>query len=142
MKSIQLVILIVLCSIVLISCDKMDFKKDISGNWRLDFAGGGIVPHELETNYTNLVLKKNKEYAIFSNDTLKTNGIFSVLTYSEYPPKPYEPFYLRFEIDAILTSIKGFPFNENLDVIFNSQDTLILSDWAADGAQWFFIKKK
>ena len=135
-------ILIVFCSIVFISCEKIEFKKDISGNWQLIGAGGGIVYHVIETNYSNLYLTRNLEYSIFSNNDLKLSSQFSIYSYKENPTPPFEPFYIKFNVDSIPSSITGFPFIDNLDVVFKSRDTLILSSWDVDGAEWVFVKEE
>jgi hypothetical protein len=143
MKNKLILILLSLLMIPLFSCEKIEFKNDISGTWEILFAEGGLFPHSIETNYSHLRLKKGDHYFIFNHDTLKAKGEFTIYKsgYGHY--QNAEPYFIKLRKCSGQDPNLKFPIDVNLDVRFYSNDTLILYDRGiADGNEYCFIRSK
>ena len=121
------------------SCEKIEFKKDISGRWQFDGAGGGIFGGWYKDNtFSHLELKKSNRYYIYNFDTLKAKGDY-VMKESENKNNWFEPYYLNFFTTDYLKI--SFPFNQDLDVTIIHNDTLLLSERNIDGLSYYFTRK-
>ncbi len=131
----------ILVAIFLISCEKMEFRKDIKGTWYILHAGGGDSSSESETNFTHLSLKQNNQYSIFNHDTLKASGTFSLYDSGYDDNKYYEPFYVIFKKGSTYDPKLFFPIDEKLDISIFNNDTLAFSGRnITDGIQFFFTR--
>jgi hypothetical protein len=143
MKPKSFLIHLIMLMILFISCEKSGFRKDISGTWELLGAGGGLSPHEIETNFNYLRLKTINQYLIFNYDTLKASGDYAVYESGYEDNQYFEPFFIRFNKGSNYDIKLTFPIDEDLDVSIINNDTLILSERQfSDGYQYFFTRAK
>jgi hypothetical protein len=124
-------------SIITLSCEKMEFKKDISGTWKSGIIINGNAGTCDPVNFTHLVLKKSYRFSIYNYDTLKVSGEYSV---KESSGVHYEPFSINFATSSELRL--SFPFNKTLNVMISrNNDTLVLVEQVIDGLEYCFTKK-
>jgi len=143
MKKKSIFFLAIIILITYSSCEKMEFRKDISGTWKSLFAGSGYSPHDIKVNYTLLRLKSNNRYYIYNYDTLKASGKYSIYDSGYENNKYYEPFYINFEKGSTFDSKLTFQIDKNLDVSIINNDTIGFSlRKIADGEQYFFTRSK
>jgi hypothetical protein len=137
---IRTLLIAIICLIGLISCEKVEFRKDISGLWQCDGVGGGYVSSWYEPyNFTHIKLKRNYQYSIYNYDTLKISGKYSMSDYENYNGKYFEPYLIKLSNNNDLRI--SFPFNQDLQVTIINNDTLILGDRNDDGLQYYFTRK-
>ena len=143
MKTKIIPVLTLIILLIIYSCEKIEFRRDISGTWNTFFAGGGLSLSEIKTNYTSLRLTSHNRYSIFNYDTLKASGKYTLFESGYKNNKYYEPFYIKFEKGSPYDAKLVFPIEGNLDIsIFNS-DTIAFSPRdISDGLQFFFTKSK
>ena len=139
MKTKIILYLSIILLFMIVSCEKLEFRKDISGNWKSLGSGGGINGGGDVTYFTQLKISKNYSYSVFKNDTLKTSGKYSVLN-PDHKSNYYETFYIYFHNSSNQHYALKFPFEESLFVKFYSSDTLVLSEQYADGFNYLFIR--
>jgi hypothetical protein len=118
----------------------MEFQNDLTGTWKIIWTSGGMVPQTIQTNFSLLQIKKNNHYFIYSNDTLKASGDYSIFKAGYNPYLKKQTFEVQFNngIDQGLQVI--FPFNEKLSTEFISNDTLVFSQTCPDCSQFAFAK--
>lgn len=123
--------------IIMLSCEKTEFRKDITGIWTsgiiLNGNGGTAEP----VNFTDLKITKGYRYYIYNDETLIVSGSYSL---SDSDDKNFEPFAIKFESQNG-TNI-NFSFNRDLNIkLSRNSDTLKFSQKLVDGFEYYFIKK-
>ena len=127
---------------ILISCEKADFRRDISGKWEFLSAGGGETFHSISVNFTSIVLDNSYNYFIYSNDTLKASGNYSLHDSGYNSESGLEKYYIRFNKGAYFNPTLIFPIDIDLDIDIQKSDTLVLYERGyADGIGFSFTKK-
>lgn len=123
------------------SCEKYDFKRDLSGSWIIYQVSGGLYPHQSPFNFTKLRISSNDTWVIYNHDTLMASGTVSIYRSSHSYDPSLEDYYIKFNKGEPFYKEPTLPLDEELDVEFLHNDTLILSQRnVADGYQYYFAK--
>ena len=140
MKTNRIIITTILL-IGLVSCEKVEFRKDISGVWQFDWQGGPFQGGWYKNDsYTHLKITSNYQYFIYKHDTLKISGKYSVFESEEKNSDFYEPYYVKFNNSNSNNGV-GFPFNWDLNVAVIHNDTLYFAERNIDGQSYYFTRK-
>lgn len=136
--SIQLAIFL----IALLSCNKLEFRNEISGVWKILNISGGFVLQSPEPHFTILQVKKNNSFYISRNDTLLAHGSYDLYKSDQDPVYKDEPYEIQFNSGYNHEPRLVFPFGERLIVRFFSTDTLVLDEGCCDRFTYTFTRSK
>lgn len=133
-------LLIIIFLIGSISCEKMEFKRDISGVWKCDGVGGGFIGTWIKPKaFSHISIRKNNRYYIYNLDTLKTSGEY-IIKESDQNQEYFEPYNIFFKNST--SEDFGFPLNIELDLTIINNDTIVFGESNYDdGLQFFFTRK-
>jgi hypothetical protein len=142
MKNKPKITLLILLLTIFVSCEKMQFQNDIYGTWEIQWAGGGLYLHAIETNFSHLKINKSDQYFMYRNDSLKASGNYTICKTGYDPYQKKETFEMEFKKGIKQDPKIRFPFDDKLDTRFFSNDTLIFSENCADCYQYCFVRLK
>ena len=137
MKTLKTVL--VIATLILISCEKSEFNANLIGEWNIYGTGGGIFGQGSTYNFDYMLLESGNDYIFVRNDTIIEKGTYRLLDYaSDILSGEYS---IRFNPKNQLNG--GAPQITDHELIVNliTTDTLSLCEEMIDGFCYYFAKK-
>jgi hypothetical protein len=126
----------ILLAILLSSCEKLEFKNDIEGSWKIELISGG-QNNLVAPNYDHLQFK-NSNYIILRDESTIEKGSYSL---NKFDDSNYYKWYIHFNVDYNHDPTLTFDNSCNFFIDLISNDTLILSQKdIADGMSYYYTK--
>jgi len=131
--------ILVIASLILLSCERSEFSTDLIGKWYIYGSGGGFSGQGASYNFDYLSLETDYDYGCTRNDTIVESGTYKLFPNSsdifqgEYTIK----FNPKHKIKG------GVPQISEKEMIVDqlAADTLSLCDGMIDGFCFYFVKE-
>jgi len=133
---------LIVLSLLLYSCKKIECQKDYTGIWNYVGAFGGYAAQSVYINQCVIQIRKNNHYFIYRNDSLVASGEYSLYKVIKGMGWSTEPYDIYFKKGYLTDPYLMFPFDTRLFPQFYTTDTLVLNQYCADCYEFFFVRQK
>jgi hypothetical protein len=120
------------------SCEKSEFRQDLTGTWEIFRSGGGIAGQGASYDFNLMRLDQKNRYQFTRNDTLIEKGTFMVVTYEQELSIPNAHYEIEFEPKYKLGNGVNQITSGSKIVQMISNDTIGLTDGFLDGFIYYF----
>jgi hypothetical protein len=133
-------LLILLVTILLLSCEKQDFQHKLVGKWRIIGSGGGIGGQGDSYNFSTLVLDRKERYKFLRSNSIVETGDYLISDNETNFGQEYWEFQLEFKFDSRIDDGAAHLSPGALVIQMISSDSLCLAEPFADGFGWCFVR--
>jgi hypothetical protein len=128
--------------IILVSCEKLEFKHDIIGNWRIFGSGGGITGRGNSYNFNFMSIKQGNDYQFIRNDTVIEKGTYKLIRNENESFKTLGDYAITFSAKNRLGIGASQITSETKIIQMVANDTIILADgYIDDGFGYYFARQ-
>ncbi len=141
MKRLHKIIIILFILIISTSCEKLEIKHDLVGEWKLFGSGGGIAGTGAILNYNSLIINNKDAYQNIRNDSIIENGTYRI----SKNDLDFMNSICSFKIKFTQVSRVGYSANQlgsyTYLIQMISQDTLALIEPYYDGFDYYYSRQ-
>jgi len=131
--------ILVIASLILLSCEKSEFNANVTGDWNIYGSGGGIFGQGSTYSFDYMSLKVGNDYIFVRNDTIIEKGTYRFLDYeSNIFTGEYS---IRFNQKIQLNGGAHQITDHEMIVNLITTDTLSLCENMIDGFCYYFAKE-
>ena len=137
MKRLTLIVLVPVL-FLLTTCEKSEFRQDLTGTWKIFGSGGGISGQGASYDFDLMRLDQKNRYQFTRNNTLIEKGTFMVVNYEQELSIPNAHYTIEFVAKYKLGNGVNQITSGSKIVQMISNDTIGLTDGFLDGFIYYF----
>ena len=124
---------------IISSCEKIEFKHDLIGKWKIFGSGGGIHGQGASYNFNFMSIDHGNDYRFIRNDTIIERGTYQLV---KNDIESFNGDYaIKFSVKSRLGTGAEQITSKKMIIEIIKNDSISLSDGIIDGYSYYFAKQ-
>jgi hypothetical protein len=122
------------------SCEKIEFRNDMIGQWKIFGTGGGVYSQGTSYNFKHMILNTKDDYQFIRNDSIVEQGVFKIIKNDDAAFSNCQ-YAIEFKIrNQIGDGVNWFTEEPKL-IQKITNDSIILYEKYIDGFEYYFARQ-